>query len=53
MEYHKNYDGELILDEEGEPIPTDICLCHAYEPSECCCGAWDDIPYYEHEEDYE
>ena len=17
------------------------CLCHAYEPSECCCGAWD------------
>lgn len=35
-------EGELILDEEGLPIPTTICLCHAFEPNECVCGAWDD-----------
>ena len=19
-----------------------VCLCHAYDASECCCGAWDE-----------
>lgn len=34
---------ELILDENDQPIPASICLCYAREPSECCCGAWDDV----------
>lgn len=51
--YHAQYvydddDGTVIgldpiLDEEGDLIPTTECICHAYEPSECCCGAWDDV----------
>ena len=31
-------DTILILDEDGEMIPASICLCHAYEPSECVCA---------------
>ena len=46
-QYHKNDDGELILDEDGDPIPDHICLCHAYEASECICGAWDSDPPWE------
>lgn len=42
-EYHVNSDGELILDEDGQPIPKTICLCYAREPLECICGAWDDV----------
>lgn len=42
-EYHTQYDGSLILDENGEPIPKTVCICAAWEPSECCCGAWDDV----------
>lgn len=34
---------ELVLDENGVPIPADVCLCAAWEPSECLCGAWDNI----------
>ena len=34
---------ELVLDEDGEPIPMTTCICHAYEPNECVCGAWDDV----------
>lgn len=44
-EYHIDDDGNLILDELGRPIPSTVCLCHAHEPSECMCGAWDDIAY--------
>ena len=40
-------DYELILDCDGEPIPSDICLCHAYTSDECCCGAWDRESYSE------
>ena len=43
VEYHKNSDGEFILDEDGDKIPTSLCLCNAHEPSECMCGAWDDV----------
>ena len=28
---------------------TRVCLCSAYMPSECCCGAWDDCE----EDDYD
>lgn len=42
-EYHIDDDGNLILDELGRPIPNTVCLCYAHEPSECLCGAWDDI----------
>ena len=34
---------ELILDENNQPIPATQCICHAYEPAECVCGAWDDV----------
>lgn len=40
--FHKNTDGEIVLDRDGEPIPSYICICAAREPFECCCGAWDD-----------
>ena len=35
-------DTTPILDEDGEMAPASICLCQAYEPSECCCAttAW-------------
>lgn len=33
----------LILDEEGNLIPSNICICAARAPSECACGAWDDV----------
>lgn len=23
------------------------CICHAHEPNECICGAWDDVDYEE------
>ena len=41
---------ELILDETGKPIPLSICLCFAYEPSECCCDttSWDNYMYDEY-----
>ena len=42
-EYHLNWDGKLLLDEQGEPIPKSICICFAHEPNECVCGAWDDV----------
>jgi hypothetical protein len=48
-EYHKNSDGEYVLDEEGDKIPITTCLCHAFEPSECCCGAWDDITDWDYD----
>lgn len=58
IEYHTRdyYDEEgnivrteLILDCDGEPIPKSVCLCHAYEPNECCCGAWDDVKDWDYE----
>lgn len=42
-DYHKDSDGNILLDENGEPIPTTICICAAWEPSECCCGAWNNV----------
>lgn len=29
---------EFILDERGEKIPSQVCLCFAYEWSDCACG---------------
>jgi hypothetical protein len=49
--YHTDLDGNLILDEDGLPIPTTICLCHAFEPNECVCGAWDDAADWWYEEE--
>lgn len=31
---------EAIFSEVKNEAET--CLCAAFEPSECCCGAWDD-----------
>lgn len=31
-------------------VLTRICICHAYNSNECCCGAWD-ISDYENEQD--
>lgn len=39
--YHTDDDGELLLDEDNEPIPSYICICFAHSDNECCCGAWD------------
>lgn len=32
-----------ILNELGEPIPIDVCICAAYNPYECGCATtyWD------------
>lgn len=40
---------------EGTGEVEDYCYCCAHEPSECCCGAWDDIEeeWYECEVDDE
>lgn len=52
--YHVDFDGNIILDEDGEPIPTTICICHAFEPNECVCGAWDNVDdWYDDEEPWE
>lgn len=34
---------QLVLDEDGNPIPSSVCICNAFEPNECICGAWDDV----------
>ncbi len=47
VEYHVDFDGDLILDENDQPIPKTICLCFARSLYECVCGAWDDVPTYE------
>ena len=31
-----------VLDEDGETISADICICSAWSSSECICGAWDE-----------
>jgi hypothetical protein len=43
MEFHTDLDGNLILDEDGNPVEKSICICGAWEPTECACGAWDDV----------
>jgi hypothetical protein len=49
--YHAQYeydddgnivDTRLITDEDDQPIRSTICICHAFEPNECSCGAWDE-----------
>lgn len=36
--YHYNDERkEYYFDELGNKIPEQVCLCFAYEPSECCC----------------
>jgi len=44
---------EAILDENGEYIPATICLCHAHELSECCCGCVTNWPDYPQPYDYD
>lgn len=36
-----------ILDEDGDLIPSEVCLCFAREPSECVCAttAWENWKY--------
>lgn len=51
--YHLNWDGKLLLDEDGKPIPKSICICFAHEPNECVCGAWDDVEGWYDDEDEE
>ena len=51
-EYDENViDTVPFVDEDGELIPASVCLCHAYEPGECCCAttAWENWKY---DEDY-
>lgn len=46
LEQYKD-EAELILDEDGDPISLDVCLCHAYTPTECCCAttSWKNYRY--------
>lgn len=39
--------GEYILDEQGNKIPSSVCLCFARYPTECCCGctSWTEDDY--------
>ena len=48
-------ESEFILDETGALIPITACLCHAYEPGECCCAttSWEDYRYDDDDDDYE
>lgn len=41
--YHTDDEGNILYDENDEPIPLTICICAAREPNECICGAWDDV----------
>lgn len=41
---------QVIYDEHGQPIISDICLCAATEHSGCCCGAWDKITHNDWDE---
>ena len=41
ISYHADDDGELLLDEDGYPIPSYICICFAHSANACSCGAWD------------
>lgn len=40
---------QYILDEKGERISTQYCLCNAYTPSDCVCAYknWGNYAYYE------
>lgn len=50
--YHSDYEGTPLLDEDGEPVPSDICICAAHSAYECSCGAWDrPIPGFEEEDE--
>jgi hypothetical protein len=40
---------EAILEEDGTPIPSECCLCHAYEPSECGCACTSWGNYYDYD----
>lgn len=41
-DYHADYNGQLLLDPDtGQPIESYICICAAWNSSECVCGAWD------------
>lgn len=51
VEYHKDSDGHLMLDENDELIPDTICICAAWNESECCCGAWMKKDYYDWDKD--
>ena len=44
-----------ILGEDGDMIPASICLCYAYEPSECVCAttSWENWKYYDDENYWE
>lgn len=39
--YHADDDGNILLDEDGDSIPSYVCICFAHSAIECSCGAWD------------
>lgn len=39
----------LITYNDGDPIPTYVCICAAYDVTECVCGAWDLEPPEEYD----
>jgi len=48
IEYHADYDGNVLLDEYDEPIPAYLCICCAESSCACICGAYDrEVPDYQ------
>ena len=47
--HYDDYEHRYYRDEQGNKIPEDICLCFAFEPSECSCDctSWVDEGYLE------
>lgn len=39
--YHEDSEGSVIIGEDNLPTPSYVCICSAYNPDECSCGAWD------------
>jgi hypothetical protein len=48
--YHYDDKNKRYYRNENEDrIPSYVCLCNAYEPSECVCDctSWDDFEYHD------
>lgn len=37
---HHDSEGNQILNEDGSPIPVEVCRCYATSAGECTCGAY-------------
>ena len=51
MQYKEHYhtvwnrdkqEWQFIVDENGNKIPSNLCICNALCSAECKCGAWNE-----------